>query len=301
VQEEIDLLRVLFALVFFVFASASDWKTRKVSDIVWIILGSLALLTLWIDLLIAKAPGIAHLILLPIAFVFFDIFWDRDSGISTVKGKIAGLFYFLSFGFIIYVFYSLIRGSIEWSEELGGPLFAFVMIVFFEIFYILDVIKGGADAKAMICLAVLFPWYPEIAGRLPLIASDYEQLSTVFTFSLSVLFMAAMISIVIPIYFLFKNLVSRNEISARSLVGFKMSLDEVERHFVWLLEWVENERPQFSARKPRRSDTVKQDIAALKSLGKDEVWVTYKIPFIIPITISIVIILVLGNPLFLLY
>lgn len=259
------------------------------------------MIILWANLLEKNASVVNQLILLPIAFLFYDIFWDRDSETRNAKSMIAIFLYILSFAWIIYIGYSIYIGTIEWNDDIAGPMISFVMIVIFELFYMFDIIKGGADAKAVICLAILFPWYPSIVENLPLIVPNLNDVPTFFTFSLSVLFVAAIISVFMPFYFIIINIRSRNEISGKSFFGFKMSLDEVEKHFVWLIEWVENDRLKYSARKPRDSENLKEDLEALKSFGKKEVWVTYKIPFIIPLTIAIIIMLIIGNPLFLIY
>lgn len=299
--EETDLFRVIIVVSFFIYASKSDWKTRRVKDITWIVLGTLALMVLWVDLLDKNASAISQSILLPIAFVFYDIFWDREEGAKTSVGLIALILYILAFAWILYVSYTLFIGSADWSEEISGPLIAFIMIVLFEILYIFDIIKGGADAKALICLAILFPWYPQLFDNLPIIMPQLEVASTIFVFALSVLFIAALISVTIPLYFLLKNVKSGQRITARSLVGFTIPIDDVKKHFVWLIEWIEDGNLKFSARKPRDSETLEDDLEALQSYGKKDIWVTYKIPFIIPMTAAIIIVLSIGNPLFLLY
>jgi preflagellin peptidase FlaK len=297
--QEIDLARVAAVLIFFVFASISDWRTRKVGNITWIILGAIAFGLFWLDL--RNAPLISQSLLLPTLFLFIDIFWDRKKEIKTLTGSVGAILYVLSFSWVAYVAYSVLSGATEWNEDISGPMVAFAMVVVFELFYMLDVIKGGADAKAVICLAVLFPWYPDVVNGLPLINPTYAAIPDFFTFALSVLFVGALISLVTPFYFLARNIRSGKKISGRSFLGFTLPINKVEGQFVWLIEWVEDGRLRFSARKMRDSANIREDLAALRAMGKDEVWVTYKIPFIIPLAVGVAVVLVLGNPLFLLY
>jgi preflagellin peptidase FlaK len=299
--QEIDLARIAVALIFFVFASISDWRTRKVGNITWIVLGATAFGFFWLDLMQRNAPLISQSLLLPTLFLFVDIFWDRKKEIRTLTGSVGAILYILSFSWIAYVAYSVLSGTTEWNENISGPMVAFAMVVVFELFYMLDVIKGGADAKAVICLAVLFPWYREVVNGLPLISPTYVAVPVFFTFALSVLFVGALISLVTPFYFLARNIKSGNKIGGRSFLGFTLPIDQVEGQFVWLIEWVEDGQLKFSARKMRDSANIKGDLAALREMGRDEVWVTYKIPFIIPLTVGMAVVLVLGNPLFLLY
>lgn len=300
-QEEIDLLRIILVLGFFIYASVSDWRTRRVPDKTWLLLGTIGLAILLADLLSREANLIAISVLLPVAFIFYDIFWDRESGLKSASGIVASAGYIASFIWTLYILVSVVGDSIEWSAEVSGPVVAFFIIILFELFYMFDVIKGGADAKAAICLAILFPWYPALVSGLPIITPSIEGVDTLFPFALSVLFIAAVISVITPIYYISRNLKFGEAITGRALVGFKLPLEEVEKHFVWLIEWMDGEEHRFSARKPRDSATLAEDLDALGRAGIRQVWVTYKIPFIIPMTIAIVIILVLGNPLFTLY
>jgi len=302
--QEIDVIKVLVALAFFIYASRSDWKTRRVNDIVWIALGSIAFIALLVELVIRNASLLDISLLLPLAFIFYDIFWDREHGWRTKEGAIAMILYALSFFWLIFVVMSAPAYAVEEPYQLPltvSLVMIFVLMVLFELFYMFDVIKGGADAKAIICTAVLFPWYPEIVSSLPIIRPTVDIASTFFPFALSVLFVAALISLLMPFYFLFENISAGNKISLRSFFGLKIPISDVEKRFVWLMEWVEGGKLMFSARKPRPSESLSADLAALQALGLKEVWVSYKIPFIIPMTMAILFVLIVGNPLFALY
>lgn len=300
-MQEIDLIRVALAFSFFIYASVFDWRTRRVKDLVWMTLGGLAFAILLGDLMQRSASLLTGSLLLPLAFIFADIFWDRSKEIGKPMGFIGVVLYIVSFAWIIYVGYSVTVGQATWSPEIVGMLGVFILVIIFELFFMFDVIRGGADAKAVICLAILFPWYPAISTALPIINPFNNSALTFFPFALSVLFMGALISIFMPLYFLTKNLKAGRKITGRSFFGFMLPLDDVQKRFVWLIEWVENGETKFSVRKPRDSEHLKDDLEALGALGRKEVWVTYKIPFIIPLTVGMFVILTLGNPLFVLY
>jgi len=294
------LLRVAIALSFFIYASASDWRTRRVKNIVWMILGVIAFATLWVDMLATGAPLITQSILLPLAFLFADVFWDRERELGKPAGMLAIALYALSFLWIAYIGYTVLTGDTQW-DDVSGPFVAFFAVILFELFYMFDVIKGGADAKAVICLAVLFPLYPDISDIVPIIRPAADAVLTFFPFALSVLFMGALASCAVPLYILAKNIRGGRKMGLRSLLGFPLPIDEVEKHFVWLIEWVEDGKVKFSYRKQRNSDMLKADLAALREMGLNEAWVTYKIPFIIPLTVGLLMVILVGNLLFLVY
>jgi archaeal preflagellin peptidase FlaK len=298
--QELDILRVAVAFWFLIYASILDWRTRRVSNIIWIDLGIIALILFWMDMYQAGAPLIAQSILLPIAFLFADIFWERKKGLKSLAGVISAALYIASFVWIAYVGYSVQFGMTRWSD-VSAPFVAFFLVVIFEIFYMFDVIKGGADAKAVICLAMLLPTYPFMHSAIPVITPATDAILTFFPVALSTLFMGAIVSLVVPLYFLTKNTGKGENVSLRTFLSFDMPIDEVEKHHVWLVEWVEEGQVKYNYRKIRDSETLKEDLAAFKEIGRDEVRVTYKIPFIIPLTIGLVEVLTIGNLLFLVY
>lgn len=298
---ETDIVRIVLAIIFFAYASASDWRTRRVRNIVWIVLGACALILFLIDLETHGGTLMLESELLPVAFIFFDIFWEREKGIKSRSGAIAAAMYVAAFIWMCYVTYYLLSNLGGWSQYFAGPIVAFAAILLFELFYMFDVIKGGADAKALICLAVLFPWYPDISANIPLIVPAADMVRVFFPFALSVLFMGALAACSVPLYILAKNIRAKRKMGARSLLGFQLPIDEVEKHFVWLIEWVEDGKLRFSYRKQRDSEMLKGDLAALRAMGLKEVWVTYKIPFIIPLTAGLIMVLLVGNLLFLVY
>jgi prepilin signal peptidase PulO-like enzyme (type II secretory pathway) len=191
-------------------------------------------------------------------------------------------------------------GGATWSE-VRAPFVAFFMVVIFEVFYMFDVIKGGADAKAAICLAILFPSYPEILSGIPLITPSMSTVLTFFPVALSTLFMGALISLAVPIYNLVKNTMNGEKFGKRALLSFDLPIDEVEKHQVWLVEWIDGGQIKSNFRRVRESETLKEDLAALRETGAEKVRVTYKIPFIIPLTIGLLEVLTIGNILFLVY
>ena len=82
---------------------------------------------------------------------------------------------------------------------------------------------GAADAKALICIAVLFPLLPRFnifSYHLPLFD---VSVPVVFPFALMVLLNAAALALVVPIYLLFRNLHS---------LGLKELMGNASRCFV---------------------------------------------------------------------
>jgi len=298
--QELDLIRIAVAFPFLIYASMADWRTRRVRNIVWADLGIIALFLLWVDSYMANAPLLAQSVLLPIAFFFADIFWQKKGGLWSKAGMTSAALYIASFIWIAYIGYLVQIGGLYWSQ-VSAPFVAFFLIIIFEIFYMFDVIKGGADAKAVICLAILLPTYPQIIDGIPLISPGFDLVLTFFPVALSTLFMGAVISLCLPIYYYLKNSGRGERAEWRTFLSMDMPIDEVEKHHVWLVEWVEDGKIKANYRKVRDSETLKADLAALKERGLKKARITYKIPFIIPLTIGLAEVLTIGNLLFLAY
>ncbi|MGD1060791.1 MAG: A24 family peptidase C-terminal domain-containing protein [Methanomassiliicoccales archaeon] len=286
-MELLDITRLAMALVVCSLASYSDWKRREASDLHWIVLGAAGLVFIAIDLAARGADPLYYLFLFPIGFVFLDFFWDRKEMFEDGVHPLPIVLYALSIltiGTMIFL-----RGNEILTWQLTAVI---VMFAFFALLYWLNVIKGGADAKALIALSIVFPFYP-IIGGLPLIHIPTELASAVFPFSLLILFNAALLSISIPVGLFLYNLARGDVKFPAMMVGYRTSVDEALRKFVWPMERAGNDKRLRYF--PKEDDDEKKILEELKQAGAGRIWVTPKIPFLIPITIGIVFSAVIGN------
>jgi len=262
-------------------------ERREASDLHWIVLGAAGLLLLAFELASSNADPIYCIFLFPIGFIFIDFFWDRKEMFEDGVHPLPIVLYALSIltvGALIFL-----RGNEVLTWQLTAVI---VMFAFFALLYWLNVIKGGADAKALIALSVLFPFYP-IIGNLPLIHIPTELATVVFPFSLLILFNAALLSISVPVGLLLYNLAHRDVRFPAMLVGYKTTVDVAMKKFVWPMERAgDDKRLRYY---PREEDDEKKILEELKLAGAGRIWVTPKIPFLIPITAAVVFSAVVGN------
>ncbi len=258
VQALLDLARTTLALLFLLYSSWSDWKTREVSDSVWLLFAPTAF-----------------------ALTFVELF-RYESSIM--------LFYGISFGltavFAIILFYS------------GG--------------------FGGADAKALMCLALVLPFYPKslltpILGEISLIS---QILFPMTVFSNAVL-LAAAAAVYMLLYNVFwhkrtgKKIFEegyRNESLGRKILvlitGYKVSVERLkEKWHLYPLEDVE-ETPEKEFKrklvvipKDEGRDAIVDRLAKAVEAGKiqNAVWTTPGLPMLIFITAGLIIALLLGD------
>jgi len=283
----------MIGIIFLALASAQDLRSRRVNDVVWIVLGSLAIIFIIAQLVTDNARWEYYLVLVPIAILFFDVFWDREAIYQEGKFQFVPLpiaLYIISLVVMIWLLLSF------YTDTYFLMLFtAPVMILVCYGLYYSRLIKGGADAKALICISILLPYYPVLYGY-PMVnpgAPFIEGMSIMFPFALVVLLNASILMLFVPIAFLFYNIGKRSVKFPQCFVGYKVNINRVPR-FTWLMERVEDDKIKISVF-PKKSGNKLENIRKLKEHGLKEVWVTPQIPFIVPLTLGFIISFVVGN------
>lgn len=284
-QEWVDLVKVLLALTVMVAASRQDWRERMADDIHWAVLGSAGLASMALYVAMEGLRWEYYLMIIATAVLFLDIFWDND-GMGRALTMSPYAFALILLGAAIGVI-----GLDGMRYELLTP---FILYWLFVLLYIFDVIKGGADAKCLIALALLFPLYPGF-WVFPLLGLPTVMAQLLLPFPLMVLFLASLLSIAILPYFLLRNILRRDIRFPQSFLGTRIPIDVAEKGHYWPMERVRDDGVVEV-----RSTPQGEDFNALRQAGAEMIWVTPKIPLLIPMTAALVILIVLGNPLFIL-
>jgi len=248
--------KILLTLVFLLYASFCDYKTREVSNSVWILF----------------APTV-------FALTFIELFLYETSSI---------LFYGLCFGltaaFAVILFYS------------GG--------------------FGGADAKALMCLALALPFYPQnlftpVSGEVSLMSQTFFPITV---FSNSVLLAAAT-----SVYMLLRNIIwhqktgkklfeegHKSESFGRKILvlitGYKISVYKLkEKWHLYPMEDIEenleNRRKLVVVPRDESRNAMVERLAKAVDAGKiqDHVWATPGLPMLIFITAGLITALFFGD------
>lgn len=269
------------------YASLLDWKTRRVPNRFWILLSLAAVIVLLTRLALDEAPWEFLAILVPIAAVLSDVYLDSGSETRTAKAMP-----FIKYG--IAAVSTFLLGYL-WNDDhyFVHLLTIPVMMLVITVLYAFDVIKGGADAKALMALSIMFPFMP-VVGSMPVIQGSEWYADVALPFSFGVLVTAAIIVAFLPIAFLVKNIANRELEFPLALLGVKMGVGEAKGKFVWLMERVENGKVVKHAR-VRGDEDLNEELRRLETAGRKRVWVTPKIPFIIPMFLGLLFCSVIGN------
>ncbi len=282
----IYLTAAVFALSSFFIASAQDFRSREVDDILWIVSGT-AGIAISVYLLTSAVSGV----LLPAltatfpAFLFADMFIDWNS-LSVKFGPTAryatgGLCALLTL-VAVYRYSGIVMVDAVAASSLW--------ILFIFLLFHLDVIKGGADAKALVCLTLLFPLYPQpVLGHiLP------EYISFTFPFFINTLLLGALFSLSVPVFLFIMNASRGDAALPMMFLGYRKKPEDVMIEKEWLMEYPAEDGTPARLRKLGSSDDENM-LKMVKSSGWKTVWVSPKIPFIVPLSIGLVFTLLFGN------
>lgn len=255
--DPLNILRILVTLPILAYSCMTDWKIRRAPNELWYLLGGIGVILNLVTIWLLSGSH-ADLIGIYVILLVAEV-------VSTY--------------ILVYLLFNF-----------GG--------------------FGGADAKALIAIAIMFPLYPlfTLGGiSFPLIYSWTNDLHMLVFFWLAVLGNAVVLTIIVPAGVLVYNLLTippmevvRNPL--RAIIGYKAGVDVIgKKHLRLMHDYSEDAEgkvtPQFRYRGKE------PDEATLKKLKKwrdekkidEKVWVTPKLPFLIPITLGFVSAVLLGN------
>lgn len=131
---------------------------------------------------------------------------------------------------------------------------------------------GGADAKGLIVLSILAPWPPASA-------------SYAIQPALDALANGALFMLLAPIVFLLVNLTRGHVSLPAALLGTRTTLEAARRSHVWPMQVVAPDAPGGLRWRfwQRLGGDLAREYHALERAGVQRVWVTPKVPFLVPV------------------
>lgn len=176
----------------------------------------------------------------------------------------------------------------RWPYLLGALAFAAIVYGFWYV----GLIAGGADAKAIMALAVLLPFPLALAPGVPAWESPLPGAVAVLANSL-------LAALLVPIVTFVANVARGDFALPFSLLGYRKPVASLDAGHAWPMEWVDDEgnlkRALFASRRSLDLEEQKERLAAK---GVAKVWVTPKVPFMIPLLAGLVLAFTAGDVLF---
>ncbi len=313
----IDALRLLVALVALGVASLTDLRTRKVPNSVWYVAGGIGVVLLATDMASLEDGGPWALALtFPVAAFFIVVvtggeLWpvlppdepdpERELTKEEARVYVADLAVSAALIAVAVAVMVLAAGRLEDPEPLWQVTGSVLLILLALGFYVARLLHGGGDAKALMTLAVLFPAIP-FPESLPVMDLP-EPMGLVFPFALSVLVNAALITVFVPLAFLVISAVRGPLKLPEALFGYPVEPGALDPDRMWLLYELEAKDAEIErVLWPRRSEAAREAraraLARMHSRGDQAVYVSPKLPFMVPMLIGLLITVVVGNIIF---
>ncbi|MEC8540566.1 MAG: A24 family peptidase C-terminal domain-containing protein [Candidatus Thermoplasmatota archaeon] len=297
-------------------AAWMDYKERKVSNNHWMVWVKPAVFLWCLELLAREADWTIFLTASAVvAYASVAVI-----GRPTVKDIFAGnredvivsLWYVISIvGVVVGMakysdveILDIVLGNLTGMAGLyWSTLFGLAIIFVIDMAWRLRLIHGGADAKALMWVAILIPNW----STMP-VMTDYEsEIVLQLPPAISLLMWGGLSFLLIPIILMGKNIVVGNVKSLSDIRMFwhstVMSIDKVKDSHVWLLtsviEMPSGElKPYHKTRAPRRTPSDEQlaeQIEQLRFHDINEVWVSYKLPLLVFLFPAILPMALLGD------
>ncbi|MDR3282200.1 MAG: hypothetical protein LBS92_01125 [Candidatus Methanoplasma sp.] len=261
-------------------AALSDWRTREVSDLHWAVIG-VAGTILFLTYSVAE-EGLKwefFSLALGSALILADILLDKDLEQRLLYPAMA-----VAFSVPLYSLHS----DALFSAWLSVP----VCYLLYLAMYYAGILKGGADAKCLIVLSMMFPMFPEMLG-FPWIGVD-DRIAMIFVPSISIMFFASVAILPLGAAMAATNAL-RGDFDRRMFIGYRMDAALAASASVWPTE----DAVDGAVVRARPSDEPEEAVRRLIEAGAEKIWVTPMIPFIVPLAAVSLALLVLGSPLFL--
>ena len=317
----VGLLRYAVLIACLSGAAWLDYKSRRVPNEYWISWAKPAVFLWFVELLILGANLTILLSAIAIISYASQSVFGRPSLSDLTKGVFADwfaiTFYVLGiigigsgaylYGEALIQEFGLLESSISLStdtamvEMWGSILIVGLMVAVFDFSWRFRLIHGGADAKALMLIAILLPNWSTL----------YETNGIDFTPpALSLLLWGGFTFALLPLILTYKNI---KKDGFKSLSNFKMiwhaekmELDKIGSSHVWILDSLvetpegntiikTNTRPP---KKSRSNDEQKNLVNSLKEMGRDWAWVTQKYPLLTFLLPAILPLIILGDPVY---
>ncbi|MFW5904401.1 MAG: A24 family peptidase C-terminal domain-containing protein [Thermoplasmatota archaeon] len=290
----LSVSRFIVGILFLFVASVMDLRTRRIPNKLWMIMSGFAAALLFIQLFTKGVRWEFYLIFVPISVLLAEAFVDRppifkDGSINFIMIP----YIVVPITTVAFQIYILKERLFFWSMMTIPIIMLVVFILYF--FYI---IYGGADAKALIVIALLVPLYPHVPYLTHMAGSELllELMQIFFPFTLVVMLNASMLSLSLPISYIIKNILRKDIKFPEMVFGYRKNVDEIEDSFVWPMEYYQEGEHMVERLSLRPKVDPEEAIQSLKDNDVEIAWVKPKIPFIVFIFLGFVLSFIIGNP-----
>ena len=299
-------------------AAWMDHRSRRVANEHWIVWAKPAIFIWALDLMVQGADWTIYLTAAAVvAYASISVF-----GRPTIKDALSGSWMDRTFllwygagaagvvaGALRYQATTPVEVLLNNGDALGMLWWRtaglFLVIFFIDVAWRLRLLHGGADAKALMWVSLVFPTWASVPLPFGVVG---EETVVALPVSISLLIWGGLAFLFIPFIMLALNM-SRGDLRRfgdlrMAWHASMMAVDEVAKRHVWLLtdtmEMPSGEhRVVHAARAPRTTpstEELEERLAALKIHGVERVWVSHKMPLLVFLFPAVLPLVLLGDP-----
>jgi Flp pilus assembly protein protease CpaA len=281
-MEMLDLLRFFLGSAMLCYGSWTDLKTRRVPNEVWLVSGSIASALLIYDLSTQNWGYHVWALLFATIILFYNAFID-EYVLEENQTMLWRIFQVLAILSALY--FLLTVDSEEISSEnykLVDILSISILMILMYVWYYLGPTIGGADVKAIMTIGLVAPFTISFSEE-PLMAFEIRGFPYPFVIFMNSLLLYLLIPLGLALYNLFKGNIEKPYFQI--FFGTKMPVKEARKSFVWPMQQVVGDKAIMVAFVKYKSDSESQ-WDKLEEKGITNPWITFKIPYIIPLTLA---------------
>ncbi len=288
---ELGALRAVVLLLGLAVAAGWDLEAREVTDRLWQLLGIVGVGLGAVA--IAPEGGAAFVLWLVVGALVLEHLFPWDALFAESRDH---LVLAIDLGAFAAVIAAVAGAAFRWGiGAVGVPvLAALATVILARLLFELNVLYGGADAKALVVVGVLVPVF---AAPLVLRPPTDATALAVLPFSISVLTNAALLAIVVPVGIAVRNAGRREFSFARGFTSYTIDVDDLPERFVWVRDpTLGEDSMEADVETSAEDERLRREIASrLRARGIRRVWVTPQLPFLVLLAAGAVAAFLAGN------
>ena len=290
-MELLDSLRFVLGVSMLGYGAWTDHKTRRVPNQTWLISGTIASVLLAYEFTTEEYNLHIWALLVATIVLFYNTFVDEyvlDNNQMMLWRAVQVL------GILCAAYFLF---SVE-SEELSAQGYKLVdvvsisiLILLMYVWFYLGPTIGGADVKAIMTLGLVAPF------TLSFGSDTFTAFETRgFPYPFVVFMNSLLLYLLIPLYLAVYNVIKGNleKPYFQIFFGTKMKIDLARESFVWPMQQIIGGKVVMVAFVKNKDDSDTQ-WDKLEESGVDNPWITFKIPYIIPLALAFVLSVIFGD------
>ncbi len=290
-MESLDWIRFLAGVSMLCYGSWTDLKTRKVPNQVWIISGGFASLLLIFELSQEDWSYSVWALVFATIVLFYNAFIDEYI-LDENQIRLWQVTQFLAILSALYFLVSIDSdGFIDDDYRLLDIMSISILMILMYIWFYFGPTIGGADVKAIMTIGLLTPFTFSF-GDNSLMAFETRGFPYPFVVFMNSLLLYLLVPIGLAIFNIFRG--NTEKPYFQIFFGTKMIISKARKSFVWPMQQIIGNKAVMVAFVKHKADSDLQwDM--LEEKGINEPWITFKIPYIIPLTLAFIVSAIYGD------